>query len=268
MRNKGPVRAKKNLGQHFLRDQGLAGRIAGMLDERKDVPVLEIGPGTGILTRPLLERFGSVTAIELDTESVHYLEEEFKGQPLTVVAGDFLSVNWLHHFRGNFRIAGNFPYQISTQILFRLLEYREQVTELVGMFQKEVAERVVSGPGNRDYGILSVLLQPWFSMELMMELNEDDFDPPPRVKSAVIRLRRNSRSQLGCNEDDFRRLVKTAFNQRRKTLRNALRPLFPSGSTFPYMDLRAEALSWENFVELCLLAKFESNTSVNAGRGE
>lgn len=258
MKQHGPVRAKKHLGQHFLIDEQIAHDIVDAFDPSygcKDV--LEIGPGTGVLTKYLLERKDvHVWATEVDVESVAYLKETYPALRLRLMQEDFLSINLATTFREPIGIIGNFPYNISTQILFHVLEYRDCVPVVVGMFQKEVAERIVSGPGNRDYGILSVLLQPWFEMEYLFTVAEDRFDPPPRVKSGVIRLVRNDRKSLGVSEDAFRKLIKLAFNQRRKTLRNAIRSVLPADySQIPYLDLRAEALAWHQYVELVQLLK-------------
>lgn len=259
MKHSSPVRPKKFLGQHFLRDEAVAARIADALVLPEGVrDVLEIGPGTGVLTKYLLQRSDLLLhAIELDRDSVPYLREHYPELSPRLMEADFLQFDLAAYFKGPFALIGNFPYNISTQILFRLLEMRRSIPVMVGMFQKEVAERVVSGPGNRDYGILSVLLQPWYEMEYLLTVPDTAFDPPPRVQSAVIRLTRNSRQQLRCSDDFFKLVVKTGFNQRRKTLRNALRPLLPPDfSTIPFLDLRAEALSWEQFEELaCLLEK-------------
>lgn len=251
------VRPKKMLGQHFLREEDVAARIAEALILPEGTEnVLEIGPGTGVLTKYLLARPGLILhAIEIDRDSIPHLRAHYPALSPRLIEGDFLRFDLAAYFSGSFALIGNFPYNISTQILFRLLEFRQSIPVMVGMFQKEVAERVVSGPGNRDYGILSVLLQPWYEMEYLFTVPESAFVPPPRVKSAVIRLTRNTRSTLQCDEEFFRLLVKTGFNQRRKTLRNALRPLLPPDyQHIPYLDKRAEALSWQQFEELaCVL---------------
>lgn len=258
MKHHSPVRPKKFLGQHFLRDEAVATAIADALVLPEGISdVLEIGPGTGVLTKYLLRRSDlQLHAIELDRDSVPYLREHYPDLSPRLMEADFLQFDLAAYFKNSFALIGNFPYNISTQILFRLLEMRQSIPVMVGMFQKEVAERLVSGPGNRDYGILSVLLQPWYEMEYLFTVPETAFEPPPRVQSAVIRLTRNSRQELRCEEDFFRLTVKTGFNQRRKTLRNALRPLLPPDfSAIPYLDLRAEALSWQQFEELACLLK-------------
>ena len=252
------VRAKKFLGQHFLNDELIAQQIVDALTLSPGTSdVLEIGPGMGVLTKYLLERKDFTTyAIELDRESVPYLLTHYPGLGNRLIQGDFLQLDIGSFFKSNFAIIGNFPYNISSQILFRILEMKDRIPVMVGMFQKEVAERISSPPGNRDYGILSVLLQPWFDLEYLFTVNEQQFNPPPRVKSAVIRMTRNERTALGCDESFFKTVIKTGFSQRRKTLRNALRPLLPADfSHIPYLDLRAEALGWKQFVELANILK-------------
>ncbi len=247
------VKAKRFLGQHFLKDENVASDIVEAFQPQdKCVDVLEIGPGMGVLTKYLLNRSDlNLKVIELDRDSVSYLKTNFIGLKDRIIEGDFLQMNFEDHFKNSFSIIGNFPYNISTQILFRILENKDKIPLMVGMFQKEVAERIASKPGNRDYGILSVLLQPWFEMEYLFTVNEHQFIPPPRVKSAIIRVTRNERTELGIDEAYFKKLVKLAFNQRRKTLRNALRSVLPPDfSSIPFLDLRAEALSWEQFVIL------------------
>lgn len=247
------VRAKKFLGQHFLNDEQVAKDIVAALTLTDDTnTVLEIGPGMGVLTKYLLEEKNYTTwAVELDRESVPYLLARYTDLNGRLIEGDFLQLDLEKLFPGKFAIIGNFPYNISSQILFRILDMKERVPVMVGMFQKEVAERIASPPGNRDYGILSVLLQPWYEIDYLFTVHEHQFDPPPRVKSAVLSMRRNNRTELGCDEAFFKRLIKQGFSQRRKTLRNALKPLLPKdASHIPYLDLRAEALGWEQFVEL------------------
>jgi 16S rRNA (adenine1518-N6/adenine1519-N6)-dimethyltransferase len=248
-----PVRAKKHLGQHFLTDEHIAVEIVAALDPSYGcTDVLEIGPGTGVLTKYLLERKDiHIWASEIDGESIAYLKEKFPALRLRLLQQDFLQLNLATTWKESIGIIGNFPYNISSQILFHILEYRDKVPVMVGMFQKEVAERVVSGPGNRDYGIVSVLLQPWYDMEYLMTVEANAFNPPPKVKSAVIRMVRNERTSLGVSEESFKRLIKLAFNQRRKTLRNAIRSVLPDDySAVPYLDLRAERLGWQQYVEL------------------
>lgn len=242
------VRAKKQLGQHFLTDENIAHRIADSLTGTTP-HVLEIGPGMGVLTKYLLaDTRLDFHAIEIDRESVAYLHTHYP--TLHVIEGDFLSLNLQTLFSQPFAIIGNFPYNISSQILFKVFDNRDQIPEVVGMFQKEVAERVAASPGSKTYGILSVLLSSFYDIEYLFTVNEHVFNPPPKVKSAVIRLRRNSIRHLNCDEQLFVRVVKTAFNQRRKTLRNALRPLGLPIETIPanILALRAEQLSVDQFV--------------------
>ena len=243
------VRAKKYLGQHFLTDESIAERIARSLTGRTRC-LLEIGPGMGVLTKYLVddERY-SFKAIELDSESVEYLHRHYP--TLDVIEGDFLRLDLGRIFdETQFSIIGNFPYNISSQILFRVFEQRNNIPEVVGMFQKEVAERVAAGPGSKTYGILSVLLSAFYNIEYLFTVHENVFNPPPKVKSAVIRLTRNDVQQLGCDEKLFVQVVKTGFNQRRKTLRNALKPLNRSLDAIPEEMLakRAEQLSVQDFV--------------------
>jgi len=248
------VRPKKHLGQHFLRDENLARKIIGCLSEDV-INVVEIGPGTGILSKYLLENPAlNPFFFEIDNEAVMYLHQQYPGISGKLMEKDFLKAD-LSIIPAPFAVIGNFPYNISSQILFRVLEYRNSVPEVIGMFQKEVAERIASPPGSKKYGILSVLLKAWFDIEYLFTVNESVFYPPPKVKSAVIRLQRNKVKQLDCNEEFFFSTVKTAFNQRRKTLRNALKGMIPAGTTPHHgiktlLDKRAEQLSVADFVEL------------------
>ena len=215
--------------------------------------VLEIGPGTGVLTGYLLERDDiDLKLVELDGESVDYLLTHFPGMQGRLYEADYLRLDIRTLFGGQYRIIGNFPYNISSQIFFKILEDRDRVPEVGCMIQKEVAERIAEKPGSKTYGILSVLLQAWYDIEYVLTVGPGAFCPPPKVHSAVIRLRRNRREELGCDERLFKAVVKTAFNQRRKTLRNALKPLLPEGfdSSDPVFELRAERLSVEDFVGL------------------
>lgn len=256
MNGKDRVRAKKFLGQHFLKDEAVARDIVDALHLPEGLStVLEIGPGMGVLTSHLLQKKGvSLHAVELDRESVVYLITHFPELQGRLIEGDFLQLDLKALLPEPFAIIGNFPYNISTQILFRVLEHRDHIPVVVGMFQKEVAERIASPPGNRDYGILSVLLQPWYDIQYLFTVLEHQFDPPPRVKSAVISLHRNQRTSLQCSERFFVKLVKQAFSQRRKTLRNALKPLLLGEQEgIPYLDLRAEALSWQQYEQLGVL---------------
>lgn len=248
------VRPKKSLGQHFLKDLGVAQQIAeSIIVSQENIQVLEIGPGMGVLTQFLLQNpLIQLTAIELDRESVKYLKINYP--QLNLIEGDFLKINLKDIFSNqNFCLIGNYPYNISSQIFFKLLEYREQIPLCSGMIQKEVAERIASKPGKKQYGILSVLLQAYYDIEYLFTVNENVFNPPPKVKSAVVRLRRNNRQQLDCDESLFKTIVKTAFNQRRKQMRNSLQSLI--GKDNPLMkdkifDKRPEQLSVDDFIEL------------------
>ncbi|MBO7415870.1 MAG: 16S rRNA (adenine(1518)-N(6)/adenine(1519)-N(6))-dimethyltransferase RsmA [Bacteroidaceae bacterium] len=247
------VRPKKALGQHFLRDMDIAQRIAGTVDARADLPILEIGPGTGVLTQFLSQRDRELKVVEIDAESVAYLHENYPS--LHVIEGDFLRMDLHEVFGGRqFVLTGNYPYNISSQIFFRMLENKELIPCCTGMLQREVAQRICSGPGNKDYGILSVFIQAWYDTEYLFTVNENVFDPPPKVKSAVIRLTRNSRVTLGCNEQLFRKVVKCAFGMRRKMLRNSLRQVYerdvPLPADCPYPDKRPEQLSVVDFIRL------------------
>ncbi len=251
------VKPKKALGQHFLKDFQIARRIADTLADYKGLPVLEIGPGMGVLTQYLLEAGHQLTVVELDMESVDYLEQNFPELEGHILAADFLRLNLANYFPDQFCIIGNYPYNISSQIFFKVLDYKEQIPCCSGMIQKEVAERLAAGPGSKTYGILSVLLQAWYTVEYLFTVSEHVFDPPPKVKSAVIRMIRNDRKELGCDEKLFKTVVKTSFNQRRKTLRNSMKPLlgkdFPDYG-LPIFDKRPEQLSVEQFVELTRIA--------------
>ena len=280
------VRPKKALGQHFLTDLSVAQKIAdalvvdgvdGAVPEASAVtagntdaamPVLEIGPGMGVLSQYLLEREDiDLKMIEIDRESVDYLLTHFPKASGRVIEGDFLKMNLSYFFPGTFAVIGNFPYNISSQIFFRIIDHKDSIPQVVCMIQKEVAERIAEQPGSKTYGILSVLLQAWYDIEYLFTVGEGAFNPPPKVKSAVIRLRRNSRTELGCDEKLFKTIVKTGFNQRRKTLRNSLKPLIadkaareawtPEQSTDflsnPVFELRPERLSVEDFIALTKL---------------
>ena len=244
------VRAKKQLGQHFLKDDNIASRIADSLSEQVKA-VLEVGPGMGVLTKfLLLKPYENLKVIELDLESVDYLRANYPELGEGLIAGDFLRTDISSLFPGNFSLIGNFPYNISSQIFFKVLDNRSRIDEVVGMVQQEVARRIASGPGSKEYGILSVLLQSWYDIEYLFTVPPSVFIPPPKVTSAVIRLRRNAVNDLGCDPDLFRVVVKTAFNQRRKTLHNALKPLADYSGEFA--GKRAEQLSVEEFVRLTL----------------
>jgi 16S rRNA (adenine1518-N6/adenine1519-N6)-dimethyltransferase len=245
------VQPKKYLGQHFLKDRSTARRIAAALTGEGCDTVLEIGPGMGILTEYLLERkFNDFRVIEIDNESVHYLRGNFPGLK-DIIRGNFLTADIESFFPGRIAVIGNFPYNISSQILFKVLDHRDKITEVCGMFQKEVAERICASPGSRTYGILSVLVQAFYSAEYLFTVPEHVFIPQPKVKSGVIRLARNQAKDPGCDERLFFRVVKTAFNQRRKTLRNSIRSGFSlSNEDNEYFRLRPEQLSVDQFVNL------------------
>jgi 16S rRNA (adenine1518-N6/adenine1519-N6)-dimethyltransferase len=246
------VRAKKHLGQHFLKDMEVARRIAAslLLDGRSSV--LEIGPGTGVLTQFLLQNENiDLTAVELDTESVVYLNKHYP--QLKVIEADFLKMDLKTIFQDKFCIIGNFPYNISSQIFFKMLDNKDAIPCLVGMIQKEVAERMAAKAGSKTYGILSVLMQAYYSIDYLFTVHEHVFDPPPKVKSAVIRLTRNDVSKIDCNEQLFKTVVKTAFNQRRKQMRNSLKPLVAKDNPMfadPLFDKRPEQLDVAAFVDL------------------
>ena len=247
------VRAKKALGQHFLTDQSIARGIVDALTAGGVRDVLEIGPGMGVLSQYLLQREDiDLRLVEIDQESVDYLLTHFPGIEGKLYMADYLKLDIRQLFSGNYRVIGNFPYNISSQIFFKILDDKDLVPEVVCMIQKEVAERIAEKPGSKTYGILSVLLQAWYDIEYLFSVGSGAFCPPPKVQSAVIRLRRNSRSELGCDERLFRQVVKTAFNQRRKTLRNALKPILPEGfdTSSELFELRAERLSVEDFIAL------------------
>lgn len=245
------VRAKKNLGQHFLKDQNIARKITdSLLPTTREV--LEIGPGMGVLTRYLLQKENlSVKAIDIDRESIEYLHGQLPEHRDHILYGDFLKTDLSAFFPGTFSIIGNLPYNISSQIFFRIIEYRDRIPQVVCMIQKEVAERIHASHGNKTYGILSVFLQTFYDIEYLFTVNEKVFDPPPKVKSAVIRMVRNQREKMGCNEKLFFNVVKNGFNQRRKTLRNSIKSLLPAGFESDYLNLRPEQLSVEDFLRLC-----------------
>lgn len=248
------VRAKKALGQHFLTDLSIAQRIADTLGDFKDYPVLEVGPGMGVLTQFLIDEGHDLNVVELDGESVEYLNANFPDLKGHIIEADFLKLN-LHDIYQDrkFCVIGNYPYNISSQIFFKLLDYRDQVVACSGMLQREVAQRIASGPGNKAYGILSVLLQAWYDIDYLFTVDENVFNPPPKVKSGVIKLVRNGVTDLGCDERLFKTVVKTSFGQRRKTLRNSLQSLIPNGSSVLADDMfrrRPEQLSVSEFIEL------------------
>lgn len=255
------VRPKKFLGQHFLTDLGIAQRIADTVDACPDLPVLEVGPGMGVMTQFLIPKPRELKVVEIDFESVRYLRDHFPDLEDNIIEDDFLSMHLERTFQGSpFVLTGNYPYNISSQIFFKMLEYRQLIPCCTGMVQKEVAERIAARPGSKTYGILSVLIQAWYDVEYLFTVEPGVFNPPPKVRSAVIRLTRNQTQGLGCDEQLFRRVVKTTFNQRRKTLRNNIRPLLTDGNfdqtavdkllAQPVFNMRPEQLSVADFVEL------------------
>ncbi len=251
------VRPKKNLGQHFLTDLDIARRIADTVDACPDLPVLEVGPGMGVLTQYLVQKPRPVRVVEIDTESVAYLQEHYPSLREQIISDDFLKMDLHALFGGQqFVLTGNYPYDISSQIFFKMLDNKDLIPCCTGMIQHEVALRMASAPGNKAYGILSVLIQAWYNVEYLFMVDEHVFNPPPKVKSAVIRMTRNEVTDLGCDEQLFRRVVKAVFNQRRKMLRVSLRQLFqgraPEEDFFddPMMTRRPEQLSIAEFVEL------------------
>jgi 16S rRNA (adenine1518-N6/adenine1519-N6)-dimethyltransferase len=248
------VRAKKKLGQHFLKNEDIAKKIVDSLSRTSEYKtVLEVGPGMGVLTKYLITHPEYETfVIDIDTESIKYLKVNFPSLEKNIMEGDFLKLNLSTLFKGSFAVIGNFPYNISTEILFKVLDNKDLVPEVVGMFQKEVAERIAAKPRNKTYGITSVLLQAFYKIDYLFTVGENEFIPPPRVKSAVIRLSRNEVKQLNCDEKLFRQIVKAGFNQRRKTLRNSIKAfkLKSEFSDHKYLSQRAEELSVEDFVAL------------------
>lgn len=251
------VKPKKNLGQHFLTDLSIAKRIADTVDACPEIPVLEIGPGMGVLTQYLVEKPRMVKAVEIDAESVAYLYERFPKLHENILGEDFLQMDLTQIFDGKqFVLTGNYPYDISSQIFFKMLDYKDLIPCCTGMIQREVALRMASAPGSKAYGILSVLIQAWYDVEYLFTVDENVFNPPPKVKSAVIRMTRNDVTDIGCDEQLFKRVVKTVFNQRRKMLRVSLRQIFNNGKPtdgFYEQDImtkRPEQLSIPQFVEL------------------
>ena len=256
------VRAKKHLGQHFLTDMTVCSRMTDSIKKDGVKRVLEVGPGMGALTKFLLQREDFEThVVEIDTESVTYLNENFDALKGKIYALDFLKTD-LTELMGTeqFAVAGNFPYNISSQILFKVLDYKDQIPEVVGMFQKEVAERIAEKPGTKKYGITSVLLQAYYDIEYLFTVDEHHFIPPPKVKSGVIKLTRNNVKKLDCDEKFFKKVVKMAFNQRRKTLRNSVKQLIHEGvnKEDDIFSLRPERLSVADFIHLSKLLYVEN----------
>lgn len=277
------VKAKKFLGQHFLTDLGVAQRIADTVDAVPDLPVLEVGPGMGVMTQFLIPKPRELKVVEIDYESVEYLRHTYPQMEDNIIEDDFLKMHLENTFGGRqFVLTGNYPYNISSQIFFRMLDYRDLIPCCTGMIQKEMAERLVAKPGTKAYGIISVLVQAWYSVEYLFTVEPHVFNPPPKVKSAVIRMMRNDVTDLGCDPRLFRRVVKTTFNQRRKTLRNNLRPLLSEldnehianglsamakdHTAFlaaPLFDLRPERLTVQQFVELTNMVQAECSLVQN-----
>ena len=250
----GLVKPKKFLGQHFLKDLSIAKDIADTVDECPGLPILEVGPGMGVLTQFLMEKGREVKVVELDFESVAYLRENFPALEGNIIEDDFLKLKLEKLFDGRpFVLTGNYPYNISSQIFFKMLDYKDLIPCCTGMIQKEVAERIAAGPGSKTYGILSILIQAWYKVEYLFTVHEHVFNPPPKVKSAVIRMTRNETKELGCNERLFKLIVKTTFTQRRKTLRNSISSILEKGnplSNDPVFNKRPEQLSVQEFIEL------------------
>lgn len=263
-----PVKPKKFLGQHFLTDLSIAKDIADTVDACPEIPVLEVGPGMGVMTQFLVQKPRLVKVVEIDFESVAYLRKNYPTLEENIIEDDFLKMHLENTFGGQpFVLTGNYPYNISSQIFFKMLDYKDLIPCCTGMIQKEVAERITANPGNKTYGILSVLIQAWYNVEYLFTVHEHVFNPPPKVKSAVIRMTRNEVSKLNCDERLFKRVVKTTFNQRRKTLRNNIKPLLSDldiqrlnegkekldHSTFlsnELFDKRPEQLSVAQFIDL------------------
>lgn len=248
------VKPKKFLGQHFLKDLSIAHDIADTVDACPDLPILEVGPGMGVLTQFLMKKERPVKVVELDFESVAFLRENFPALEGNIIEDDFLQLNLERVFDGKpFVLTGNYPYNISSQIFFKMLDNKDLIPCCTGMIQKEVAERIAAGPGSKTYGILSILIQAWYKVEYLFTVNEHVFNPPPKVKSAVIRMTRNETTDLGCNERLFKLIVKTTFNQRRKTLRNSISSILEREnplSADPIFNKRPEQLSVQEFIEL------------------
>ncbi|MBQ4228599.1 MAG: 16S rRNA (adenine(1518)-N(6)/adenine(1519)-N(6))-dimethyltransferase RsmA [Bacteroidaceae bacterium] len=265
------VRPKKFLGQHFLTDLSIASRIADTVDACPELPILEVGPGMGVMTQFLVQKSRQVKVVEIDYESVEYLRRTYPELEDSIIEDDFLKMHLERTFEGSpFVLTGNYPYNISSQIFFKMLDYKALIPCCTGMIQKEVAERIAAKPGSKTYGILSVLIQAWYDVEYLFTVEPGVFNPPPKVRSAVIRLTRNETTKLGCDEKLFKRLVKTTFNQRRKTLRNNIKPLLSQLETEsvakpdftelladPIMTQRPEQLSVQNFIDLTLRLEHE-----------
>lgn len=259
------VRPKKNLGQHFLTDLNIAKAIADTVDACPDIPILEVGPGMGVLTQYLTAKERDVKVVEIDSESVAYLNEKYPALRDNIIGEDFLRMDLTTVFNGRkFVLTGNYPYDISSQIFFKMLDNKDLIPCCTGMIQREVAQRMASAPGTKAYGILSVLIQAWYDVEYMFTVDENVFNPPPKVKSAVIRITRNNVTDLGCDWQLFRRVVKAVFNQRRKMLRVSLKQILDNVTddgfySQPIMTKRPEQLTIAQFVELTNMVNVELN---------
>ena len=248
------MKAKKSYGQHFLNNEEISQRIADSLNSDGNFrKVLEVGPGKGMLTKYLLEKPYELLVVEADRDMVQYLSKHFPELKESIIPADFLKVPLKDFFQEEpFGLIGNFPYNISSQILFKMLDFKDQVPEMVGMFQKEVAERVVAGPGSKVYGVISVLVQAWYEGEYLFTVDKGNFSPPPQVQSAVIRLKRKDQESLGCDEKLFKSIVKQTFSQRRKMLRNTMKSFLKGNPILedPFFTQRPEKVSVEGFVQL------------------
>ncbi|MCD8165098.1 MAG: 16S rRNA (adenine(1518)-N(6)/adenine(1519)-N(6))-dimethyltransferase RsmA [Bacteroides sp.] len=248
------IKPKKFLGQHFLKDLKIARDIADTVDAYPDIPVLEVGPGMGVLTQFLVEKGRPLKVVEVDFESVAYLRKNYPSLEDYIIEDDFLKMNLRKTFDGSpFVLTGNYPYNISSQIFFKMLDNKDLIPCCTGMIQREVAQRIAAGPGSKTYGILSVLIQAWYNVKYLFTVSENVFNPPPKVKSAVIRMTRNNTNTLGCDEKLFKNVVKTTFNQQRKTLRNSIKPILGKEGEFTgdvVFNRRPEQLSVQEFVEL------------------
>ncbi len=261
------IKPKKFLGQHFLTDLSVAQRIANTVDAYPDIPILEVGPGMGVLTQYIIPKQRPFKVVEIDFDSVPYLHEHFPELGDNIIEGDFLKMDLQEVFDGKpFVLTGNYPYNISSQIFFKMVENRNLIPCCTGMIQKEVAERMAASPGGKTYGVLSVLIQAWYDVEYLFTVHENVFNPPPKVKSAVIRLIRNNKQTLGCDEQLFRRIVKTVFTMRRKMMRNAMKQILGKDSPMladPMFTKRPEELSVQDYVDLTNRVEAElSNASL------
>ena len=257
------IKPKKFLGQHFLTDLSVAQRIADTVDACPDIPVLEVGPGMGVLTQFIIPKQRPFKVVEIDFDSVPYLHEHFPQLGDNIIEGDFLRMDLEKVFDGKpFVLTGNYPYNISSQIFFKMVENRHLIPCCTGMIQKEVAERMAASPGGKTYGVLSVLIQAWYDVEYLFTVHENVFNPPPKVKSAVIRLTRNNKQVLGCDEQLFRRIVKTVFTMRRKMMRNGMKQILGKDSpmlTDPMFTRRPEELSVQDYIDLTNRVEAELN---------